>query len=237
MIYYVPLFLQAVKSLSPTLTGVGALGISVGTFTSSVIVGLVMTRTGHFRWAIWSGWCITTLGNGLLILLDVPTSTMEWVIFFLVLGFGHGFLLSALGLSAQAATKDANMAHAAAMYSFTRTLGMSFGVAIGGTIFQNQLPHSLKATGLSPDIAKDAERFVITLNNMSVSPEYRHSMMEAYAQALRLIFKVLTGISAIGGLASILIRSHSMDKTLHSEHVFNREEAVVFPLPIKDEMA
>ena len=237
MIYYLPLYLEAVKDLSPTLTGVGALGISCGTFPSSVIVGLVMTRTGRFRWAMWSGWCITTLGSGLLILLDAQTRTALWIIFFLVLGFGHGFLLSALGLAAQAATENTNMAHAAAMYSFMRTFGMSIGVAVGGAIFQNQLPHSLQAAGLSPDIAKDAERFIIALKTASVSPAYRRSALDAYAHAFGFVFKVLTGISATGALASILIRPHSMDKALRSEHVFHREEEVVSPRPPADEMA
>lgn len=210
--------------MSPTMTGVGLLAISCGTFPSSIIVGIVMSRTGHFRWAIWSGWCITTLGTGLLVLLDLQTHPALWIVIFAVLGFGHGLLLSALGFSAQAATKDADMAHAAAMYSFMRTLGMCIGVAIGGSIFQNQLPRSLAAAGLSPNLAPDAESFIVVLKTVAVSPAYRDSVQRAYAHALGFVFRVLTGISAMGGLASLAVGSHSMDKALSSEHVFRRKD-------------
>ena len=67
MLYYIPIYLEAVKDLSPALTGVGVLGITCGLFPSSCVAGIVISRTGHFRWAIWTGWTITTLGTGLLL--------------------------------------------------------------------------------------------------------------------------------------------------------------------------
>ena len=128
-----PIYLEAVKDLTPTLTGVGALGITCGLFPSSSIASIVVSRTGHFSWVIWTGWTINTLGTGLLLQFGTHTGTGTWASIFCVIGFGHGFLLSALGVAAHAAADPKDAAHAVAMYTFVRTLGM----VIGGSVFQN----------------------------------------------------------------------------------------------------
>ena len=229
MLYYLPIYLESVKDLSPTITGVGLLGITCGLFPSSTLVGIVVSRTGHFRWAIWTGWVITTLGTGLLLLFGTHTNTATWASIFFVIGFGHGFLLSALGVSAQAAASSGDVSYAVAMYSFMRTLGMVIGVAIGGSIFQNRLPRYLEDARIpvesALEIAKNADAYVTILRQMPISSPSRQAIVGAYAQAFRVIFGVLTGISSLGGLASLTIQHHTMDRELDSEHVFRRESA------------
>ena len=227
MLYYFPIYLEAVKDLSPTLTGVGALGITCGLFPSSSVAGIVVSRTGHFRWAIWTGWTITTLGTGLLLEFGTHTSTAAWASIFCVIGFGHGFLLSALGVAAQAAADPKDAAHAVAMYTFMRTLGMVIGVAIGGSIFQNRLPGYLENAGVpiasAVEVLQNADGYVTILQTIPKASSYRQAIVGAYAQALRAVFGSLTGISALGGLVSLAIRHHDMDRGLDSEHVFRRE--------------
>ena len=224
MLYYLPIYLEAVKDLSPTLTGVGLLGITCGLFPSSSIVGILVTRTGNFRWAIWTGWGITTLGTGLMLLFGTHTSTATWAGIFFVIGFGHGFLITALGVSAQAAASSRDVSYAVAMYSFMRTFGMVIGVAIGGSIFQNRLPHYLEGAGVAIEnaetIAKNADGYVTILRQIPASSLERQVIVGAYAQAFRVVFGVLTGISGLGGVASLAIRHHDMDRELDSEHMF-----------------
>ena len=227
MLYYLCIYLEAVKDLSPTLAGVGALAINCGLFPSSAVAGVVVSRMGHFRWAIWTGWVITTLGTGLMISFGTHTSTGTWAGIFCVMGFGHGFLFSAPGVAAQAAASPRDAAHAVTMYTFMRTFGMVIGVAIGGTIFQNQLPHYLESAGVpiasAVKIVQDADSYVTVLQQMPKASSYRQAIVLAYAQALKVVFEVLTGISALAGLASLAIRHHTMDRELLSEHVFHRE--------------
>lgn len=231
MLYYLPIYLESAKDLSPTLTGVGALGLSCGLFPSSSLVGIVVSRTGHFRWAIWIGWLVTILGTGLLLLFGTHTSTATWVCIIFVVGFGHGFLLSALGVSVQAAANSGDVSYAVAMYAFMRTFGMVIGVAIGGSILQNRLPYYLEDAGISTEsavqIAKNADAFVTMLRQMPPSSSDRKTIVEAYAQALRVVWEVLTGISVLGGIASLAIRHHTMDKELDSEHVFHGKADVL----------
>ena len=94
------------------------------------------------------------------------------------------------------------------MYKFMRTFGMVIGVAIGGSVFQNRLPGYLENAGVAiaaaAEIVQNADGTVFqTMPNAS---SCRQAIVGAYAQALRAVFGVLTGISALGGLVSLAIR-------------------------------
>jgi predicted MFS family arabinose efflux permease len=205
------------------MTGVGLFPTTCGLLPSSVVVGIAISKYGRFRWAIWSGWVITILATGLLILWGTDTSTAAWAMILLILGLGHGLLLNALNVSVQAIASTEDVAYATAMYTFLRSFGMCLGVAIGGVVFQNVLSRSLMDRGLSSDIAQNATRYLAVLKAMPESKN-KHDILEAYAEAFRGLFTVLTGISGVGLLAALLIGRHTMDKELASEHVLRREK-------------
>lgn len=221
-LYYIPFYLESVKEFSPTITGVALMPLTGALLPTSVIVGRLMTKTGRFRWAVWLGWTVTIAGTGLLILLDVHTRTYAWILIFIVVGLGHGFILMSLNFSVQAMSDTHNVAYAAAMYTFMRTFGMCIGVAAGGAVFQNQLKKHLADLGLLTIVASDAEGFVARLQALpKSSPEYQN-YISAYAKSFENVFEVLTAVAGLAGLLSLLIKKFSMDKKLDSEHILRQ---------------
>jgi MFS family permease len=216
--YYIPLFLETVKGLRPTMAGVGMIPISCTLLPVSVIVGGLITRFGRFRWAIWSGWVITVTSTGLLILLDAKTHTAAWVIIFLVVGLGHGLVLMSLNFCTQALADSRDNAHAAGMYTFFRTIGMCIGVSIGGTVFQNFFARHLAALDLPVAIAKDGEAFVLKLQRLSPSSE-RMAFILAFELTFRNVFEVLVGIAALAMIISLFIGHVSINKLQDSDNV------------------
>ncbi|KAI9820041.1 MAG: hypothetical protein M1827_006612 [Pycnora praestabilis] len=222
--YYIPFYLETVKSLSPTIAGVSLMALQLTFLPASVITAVMMTKKGSYRWAVWSGSGLIVFSTGLLIVLDVNTSTVSWVFIFIVTGVSQGLLLSSLNFAIQAISTIQDVAYAAAMYAFLRTFGMCLGVAIGGTVFQNELAKRLADAGLPVEIAKNAESFAATLDTIPANSQYHKALVKAFAQTFRVVFGVLTGISVMGGLASLGIGEHSMDKALDSEHMLRREK-------------
>ena len=203
------------KNLSPALTGVGVLPLSCGLLPASVIAGLIITRTGRLRWAVWTGWGVTIVSTGLLYLLDQDIHTGAWISIFIAVGFGQGLILGPLVFAAQTIARARDVAQATAMYTFVRTFGMCLGVAIGGTVFQNLSSHYLGNDHLPPNITPNAEAYVTQLKNMPEHSEFRHSVLHAYARAFRGLFAVMT---EFGGLMSLAIGKHTMDKEQESGH-------------------
>ena len=75
----------------------------------------------------------------LLVLLHVDTRIHTWLLLFLVAGLGHGLVLVSLNFSVKDLADTQQVAYAAAMYTCMRTVGMCSGVAVGRTVFQNEL--------------------------------------------------------------------------------------------------
>ena len=166
---------------------------------------------------------MTVLGTGLLVLLGENTPTVAWIFIFLASGFGQGLLLSSLSFSIQAIAASRDVAYAAAMYAFLRTVGMALGVAIGGSVFQNILAQKLADGGLPVGIAQNAEGFVPQLRDLPQG-QYRNDLISAYAKSFQAVFATLTGISGLSAVVSLLLTHHSMDKELDSEHVLTKQK-------------
>jgi Na+/melibiose symporter-like transporter len=119
-----------VRGGTPVDSGVNIFPVVCLLLPSSVVVSVLTTVMGRFRWAIWGGWVLTTLGSGLLLLLDKETKTAVWAGVFAVFGVGNGMVLTSVNIGTQAISEPENCGRAASMYAFIRTLGMSVGVAV-----------------------------------------------------------------------------------------------------------
>lgn len=214
---------MVVKGLSNIMAGVAELPYGVTMVPVSGAVGSLISKTGKYQWFIFSGWIITTLGMGLLVFLDLGTSTVAYVFIFIVVGIGQGLLMVSLSAACQAIANNEDVAYASSMYAFARSLGLCFGVSIGGTIFQNFLGNRLSSHGLPAYIALDAEGFAPVLKAMAAGPE-KQAILAAYAWAFRMLFATMTGISGIGLVLGFCIKRYSLDRRLKSEHVLKSEE-------------
>jgi hypothetical protein len=104
-----------------------------------------------------------------------------------------------------------------------RTLGMTIGVAVGGTVFQNLMAHKLGDLSLPVEIAKNAEAYVAILKTLAATDPARSGILQAYVHGFKGVFQVLTAISGIGLLSSLLIKHHDMNKVLKSSYRLSRQ--------------
>lgn len=203
------------------MTGVALFPETFTVAPASVTVGILVSVTGRFRWALWSGWTFTVIGMGLLTILDVHTSTVAWVFICLVGGLGTGILFPAMAFAIQAAAGEKDIAYAVSLFSFFRAFGQAFGVAIGGVIFQNALRSKLEAVpglvGLAGEYAKDSVAMVQLIKAMPQGRE-REELLVAYADALRVVWMAMIGFAAAGWAASLFTEGLSLDRALNTEH-------------------
>jgi MFS family permease len=217
-LYYVSFYFSAAKLASPLNAGAKLLAVAALVLPGSIVVSALITRLGTYRWAIWIGWTVTTLGCGLLILLDEHTSSAVYSTALSVLGLGLGMILSSVNFATQASVVDtADSGRAAGMYAFMRTLGMTLGVALGGTIFQNLMKQKLRDLGLPEAIAMNAEAYVQFLREMPVDDPTRVGVLKAYASGFRGVFVAETVIAVVALVGTGLVRHFSMDRILESK--------------------
>jgi MFS family permease len=147
----------------------------------------------------------------LLLYLGESTTTPQWIGLSLVSGLGCGILYPAISIAVQAAATTTDLPFAAAMFSFFRSLGQTFGIAVGGMIFQNAFKQKLKASGTelleahAEEWAIDAGALVEVVKNMMETGQdlVRMQLVGIYVDSLRVIWIVmcvLAGISLVGSL-------------------------------------
>ncbi|KAL8946725.1 MAG: hypothetical protein Q9222_006917 [Ikaeria aurantiellina] len=227
LLYYLPLYYEAAKGFTPIISGVALFPETFTVAPASIVVGVLITVTGRYRWAIWSGWVLTVLGTGLLYLLDVQTSTVAWVFLNLVGGLGMGMLFPSMAFAIQASQTNKHLAFAVAMFSFFRAFGQAIGVAVGGTVFQNQMKIKLSAypalASKADEYSKDASSLVQIIKAMQDGVA-KENLKHAYADSLKVVWATMCGLAAVGLIASLWTKGLDMNKPLETEQGFIEEK-------------
>lgn len=224
MLYYLPLYFQGVQSYNPIAAGVAALPQSCTVVPCAMIVGIVAGKTGKYRWALWSGWVLTTLSCGILCVFDPATTTMHWVFSLLVSGVGVGLLFPSMSLAIQASSSQKDVAVAATLLAFFRALGQTTGIAIGGAIFQNRISVELAASqglaGAAKLYSLDAVALVTVINELPPQALETLQLKIAYANALRAVWAVMCGLAGLATFANLFVQGYDLNQVHVPEQGF-----------------
>src|SRR5690348_14111183 len=138
-IAYLPQYMQIVKGVSPTISGLRLLPLMAGLLTTSIISGRLVSRWGRYRIFPIVGTAVMTVGLYLLSHLAVDTSVWLSSLYMLVLGAGLGASLQVLVVAVQNAVSYTDLGAATGGATFFRSIGGSFGTATFGAVFSNVL--------------------------------------------------------------------------------------------------
>ncbi|WP_328790601.1 MDR family MFS transporter [Streptomyces sp. NBC_00273] len=188
---YLPTFLQIVQGVSPTMSGVHMLPMVIGMLLTSTVSGQIVSRTG--RWKVFpiAGTAVTALGLLLLHQLHRTSSTWEMSVYFFVFGAGLGLVMQVLVLVVQNAVSYADLGVATSGATFFRSIGASFGVAIFGTVFTNQLDDKLAASLAGVTLPAGASVAQLEADPRAIGAlpaELQPQVLDAYATAITDVF-------------------------------------------------
>ncbi|KAK8065229.1 hypothetical protein PG997_011976 [Apiospora hydei] len=138
IIYFMPVYSQAVLIQGPTRSGVLLLPTVVTIVPGAMISGIVLSKFGRYRPLHLVGFAMMTLGLGLLIMLDQHSHLALPVVFQVIAGVGTGFAMTTLLPAAQAALSERDTASSTAVWSFVRSFGTVWGVSAPGAVFNSR---------------------------------------------------------------------------------------------------
>lgn len=139
-IFFIPLFLQEVRGVSPTRSGIVLVPLMFGAAFGTLVTGRLVARSGRYRaWPI-AGSALMALGVVLLTTLDPSSSTAFSAGCALLLGTGVGFAMQPSLLAAQNSVEHHQLGIATSTALLFRTLGNTIGTPIFGGILNAQLP-------------------------------------------------------------------------------------------------
>ncbi|WP_131742703.1 MFS transporter [Actinomadura roseirufa] len=146
---FLPIFLQVVHGVSPTLSGVYLLPMMLGMLVSSIGSGQLISRTGRYKVFPVVGTPLIAAALYLCSRLDENSSTASMSLRFALLGFGLGLVMQVLVIAVQNAVSYRDLGAATSGVTFFRQIGGSFGVAVFGSVFGDRLAAHVE--GLAKD--------------------------------------------------------------------------------------
>jgi EmrB/QacA subfamily drug resistance transporter len=205
-IIFIPLFLQLVYGVSPTSSGLRMLPLIGGLLTASIVSGRTISRIGRYKAFPIAGTAVTTVGMFLLSRLDADTPPSLASAYMLVVGVGIGLVMQVLVLVVQNDAPPRDVGVATSTATFFRSMGGSLGVALFGAVFASRLTRELAALP-----AAVAARFS---GGVNISPAQVHALpagarrefVLAFVDALRPVFLVGAGVTAVAFLLSWMLR-------------------------------
>jgi MFS family permease len=204
ILYYLPIYFQSILDASPIRSGVNNLPLVLAAAVFALAGGAVVTATGHAQRVMMGGSMLTTVALGLLILLDVDTSTARWVGFQFFIGTVMAFAIMHGLTVAQAYASDADLPAVTANVLFFQTVGGAFSTSAGQAAFVNRLLIELpkKAPGVNPAmvLATGASE----LHNV-FDGEVLDGVLESYMIGLRAAFAIAVAFSGVAFLISFLL--------------------------------
>jgi EmrB/QacA subfamily drug resistance transporter len=198
-ITYFPVFLQVVKGVSPTASGMQMLPMMGGMLAMSVISGQLISRTGRYKVFPILGTGVMTVGLILLSRLSPGTSTYMTSAYILLLGIGLGMVMQVLVIAVQNAVDYRDLGVATSGATLFRLIGGSLGTAILGAIFATRLTGNLARMmppGTAGQLSDAGHMTSAALAGMS--PATRAAYGTAFTASLNTVFLVAAVVCAVG---------------------------------------
>jgi EmrB/QacA subfamily drug resistance transporter len=155
-IIFLPRWFQIVQGYSPTNSGLAALPLMVGLIGSSIASGLIVARTGRYKWLTVGA--IVLMGISTLLMTQLRAETpipVVWLWMFIA-GVGVGPTFAVFTLIVQNAVPFHLLGVATSNLTFFRQIGGTVALAIVGTIFatsfQSELAPQMTASGVPGNV-------------------------------------------------------------------------------------
>jgi EmrB/QacA subfamily drug resistance transporter len=183
-ISYIPLFAQDVLGRTATNSGVILIPMVFTLTIVSLANGQLVTKTGRYKKVAILGTVFTAAGILWLSTLSVNSSSTDVILRMIVIGAGLGISMPIFNLVVQNAFEHAKLGVATGSVLLARSIGATVGVAVLGTILNNELAKRLTHSGI-----KVSANQLASLSGRSITPELKVALSDS-----------ITRLFLIGGL-------------------------------------
>ena len=203
MVYYLPIWFQAIHGATATSSGIDTLPMMISTTVGNIVGGAFVSITGYYTPMMYALPPIASVGAGLMTTWMVDVSTGRWIGYQILFGLGIGLGMQQSMVAAQASLPLADTAIGTTLPMFGQMFGGSLFVSVAENVFTNKLLQGLATIsdlGMSPQAVVNAgatELVSLFGSNPSllaeVKFEYNAAVMWAFRTAL-----ITTCLSVLG---------------------------------------
>ncbi|KAK9778377.1 putative Efflux pump [Seiridium cardinale] len=204
LVYYIPIWFQAVQGVSAVDSGIRNLPMLLSVVIASIFSGGLVTVLGYYAPFMIAGTILMSIGAGLLTMFSPSIGSGSWIGFQIIYGLGVGLGLQQPMIAVQTALDIKDIPTGSSVVVFLQTLGGALFVSVAQSVFTNQLMQSLveNVPTLDPVLVLAAGA---TNLQKTVPAELLTGVVAAYSTALTKAFTVSVGLAAFTIIGSALI--------------------------------
>jgi EmrB/QacA subfamily drug resistance transporter len=208
VLFFIPLFLQEVQ-------GFGALDAGVTLLPQALVMAVLMPFAGRLydrigpRWPATIGVTIVAVATYLMHSLTLDTSREQLIWWLMLRAVGLGIAMMPIMTGGLAAIPTAQVNAASAFNNVAQRTSAALGLAVLTAIFTKQSAEQVagRAALLPSDTAISHLGGPSTPDWLGAWAVYHHTQMLVFVGALDDLLLIAAGLSAVGALGALLLRS------------------------------
>jgi hypothetical protein len=222
-------YFQAVLGADPEHSGIYLLPTILTIIPAAMTSGVLLQRVGRYKPIHFIGSAALAVSFGLFSLLDENSSTAAWVLFQMLMATGAGLIIPSLLPAVQAELTDADTGSATGTWTFIRSLGLTWGVTIPSTIF-NDRTTQLSARIQDPSVVslltggQAYEHATKEFVDSIADPVVRAQVISVFSDSLKRIWQVGIAFVALGFLVVFIEKEVPLRKELDTEYGIQDED-------------
>ncbi|KAG6001557.1 hypothetical protein E4U21_004097 [Claviceps maximensis] len=210
MVYYLPIWFQAVQGTSAIQSGIKNLPMILSLVIFSILSGGLVTTIGYYAPFMILSTVLMSVGAGMLSTFSVDTPAAHWIGYQILFGTGVGLGMQQTMIAVQASLDGPDVAIATAIIIFSQTLGGALFICVAQNVFQNKLVANIAGAniaGLDPaQVISVGATEVQTL----IAKEYLPVVLGAYNGAVTNTFYVSTAMACLSIVGAALVPWNSV---------------------------
>ncbi|EST33210.1 hypothetical protein N566_19610 [Streptomycetaceae bacterium MP113-05] len=228
---FLPQYQQFVQGSSATNSGLLLMPMMVAAMVVSLSGGVLISKTGRYKWLPVAGSILVTTGLGLFATVGLNTSKGTTFLYMAVLGAGMGAMMQTSTLIAQNSVAMRDMGVGSGAVTFLRNMGSSLGVSLLGALYTSRLTESLTRAGIgggSGDMGDSASS--MTPKALKALPDtVQHVFQQAVTDGITTLFTWGAVVAAAGIAVALLIRHVPLREAANPQKAETEPERVATP--------
>ncbi|PIC84036.1 MDR family MFS transporter [Sporosarcina sp. P1] len=249
---YTPFFIQGVKGISPSGSGLIMMPMSIFMVFATTFAGAYMTKAGKYKGLAIIGLSVTTVGIFLLSTITITTPVYVMIVYLCIIGIGLGASMPVFSLTVQNAVSLRQLGVASASSQLFRSLGNTMGIGILGAIMSSRMasgikemlaeegsvvdtskipPEQAQQLGqlMNPEILMNQPKLEAIQNGLpvelqSVAADMIASVKDVFSDALTTTFFAGAGIMIVAVIVTIFLRAIPLVSSKDTKPLTSKKE-------------
>ena len=212
MIYYIPIWFQAIKGTTATESGIRNLPTIMGVVIFSVLAGGLVTTLGYYTPFMYFSSVMMAIGAGLIATWKVDTGHSKWIGYQIIYGIGVGSGMQQTLIAAQTVLHIDDIPTGTSIIMFAQTFGGALFIAVAQNVFTNRLLSNLleSVPTLDPAIVLSTGATSLKQAITRQDPSLLPGVLSAYNSALVQTYYVSVAMAALSVFGAVGIEWKSV---------------------------